>query len=320
MTEEEIIEQVTASIIKQLRERENLSVKDAASATSAKGAGDERTAKVGQSSNVSKNITKPMPQNSFADNEKPVNILEEQKAAVTVKDPKDISVLQQMKKLTPARVCVGKTGPRLKTSTLLALRADHAAARDAVMRDVDEKILEKLSLFSVQTLCSSRNEHLTRPDLGRQFSKETLDLIKSKCKQNPKVQVYVADGLSSQAVDANCADILPALFDGLKSFGIEPGTPFFVKFGRCPSEDVISETLGAEVVCLLIGERPGLATADSMSAYIAYKATVGMSESRRTVVSNIHKGGTPAIEAGAHIAELIKTILERKASGVELQR
>ncbi|MCL2793306.1 MAG: ethanolamine ammonia-lyase subunit EutC [Spirochaetaceae bacterium] len=305
MTEKEIIDQITALVIRELQKNKNTL---------------QKHEKIEQRSDAPKLPAKLVEQGTSADNDKSVSTLEEQKAAITVKDPKDISVLQQMKKLTPARVCVGKAGPRLRTSTSLALRADHAAARDAVMRDVDEKVLEKMDLFSVQTLCSSRNEHLTRPDLGRQFSKETLDLIKSKCKPNPKVQVYVSDGLSSQAVDANCADILPALFDGLKNFGIEAGTPFFVKFGRCPSEDVISETLGAEVVCLLIGERPGLATANSMSAYIAYKATVGMSESRRTVVSNIHKGGTPAIEAGAHIAELIKVILERKASGVELQR
>lgn len=83
--------------------------------------------------------------------------------------------------------------------------------------------------------------------------------------------------------------------------------------------DVVSETLDAEVTCVLIGERPGLVTANSMSAYIAYRAKVGMPEARRTVVSNIHSGGIPAVEAGAHIAQLIKTILERKASGVDLQ-
>ena len=82
----------------------------------------------------------------------------------------------------------------------------------------------------------------------------------------------------------------------------------------------ISEITGAEVTCTLIGERPGLITAESMSAYIAYKATVGMPEARRTVVSNIHRQGTPAVEAGAHIAQLLMKILEAKASGVDLLR
>ena len=84
-------------------------------------------------------------------------------------------------------------------------------------------------------------------------------------------------------------------------------------------EDQIAEILGAKVVCIFIGERPGLGTAESMSAYIAYDARVGMPESRRTVVSNIHKDGISAVEAGAYIADVICEILERKASGVDLK-
>lgn len=224
----------------------------------------------------------------------------------------------QMKRHTSARIAAGKAGPRLKTQTFLKLRADHAVARDAVFRDVNEEILRELELFSVSTLCTNRNEHLTRPDLGRRFDEETLREIRSKCILSPQVQIYVSDGLSSQAIDANVRDILPALTDGLQDFGIRTGTPFFVRFGRVPAMDVISELLDAEVTCVLIGERPGLATANSMSAYIAYRAAVGMPEARRTVVSNIHSGGIPAAEAGAHIAGVIKNILERRVSGVDL--
>lgn len=83
--------------------------------------------------------------------------------------------------------------------------------------------------------------------------------------------------------------------------------------------DQISEALNATVTCVLLGERPGLATAESMSAYIAYRATVGMPEARRTVVSNIHSRGIPAVEAGAYIVDVIEKILEAKASGVELK-
>ena len=188
-----------------------------------------------------------------------------------------------------------------------------------MFRDVDEDLLREMGLFTVQTLCTSRNEHLTRPDLGRQLSDDVKRELRSKCQLNPQVQVYVADGLSSQAVDVNLRDILPALMDGLQDYGISTGTPFFMRFGRVPAMDAVSECLGPEVTCVLLGERPGLATANSMSAYIAYKATVGMPEARRTVVSNIHSGGIPAVEAGAHIAGLLKTILERKQSGVDLQ-
>lgn len=227
--------------------------------------------------------------------------------------------LAQLKQRTPARIGLGKAGPRLGTRAQITFRADHAVAMDAVFRDVNEAILDELQLFSFQTLCQNRNEHLTRPDKGRQFSPESIREMASRCRQNPQVQVYLSDGLSSQAVDANARDILPALLDGLKDYGISTGTPFFVKFGRVPAMDVVSETLGADVTCVLIGERPGLATANSMSAYIAYRGKVGMPEARRTVISNIHSGGIPAVEAGAHIAQVIKTILDRKVSGVELQ-
>lgn len=244
----------------------------------------------------------------------------EGKAEITLDHPLNRDMLEQMKRSTPARIGVGSAGPRLKTRTYLTLRADHAGARDAVFRDVDEDVLREMGLFTVQTMCENRNEHLTRPDLGRLLSDDTKRELRSKCQMSPQVQIYVADGLSSQAVDANLRDILPALMDGLQDLGIQTGTPFFMKYGRVPAMDQVSELLDAEVTVVLVGERPGLATANSMSAYIAYRATVGMPEGRRTVVSNIHSGGVPAPEAGAHIAQLVKTILEARASGVDLQR
>lgn len=243
----------------------------------------------------------------------------ESKAEITLEHMVNRDLMEQMKRKTPARIGIGSAGPRMNTRTYLTLRADHAGARDAVFRDVDEALLREMGLFTVQSLCTSRNEHLTRPDLGRQLSEDTRRELRSKCQMNPQVQVYAADGLSSQAVDMNLRDILPALMDGLQDYGISTGTPFFMRFGRVPAMDAVSECLGAEVTCVLLGERPGLATANSMSAYIAYKAAVGMPEARRTVVSNIHSGGIPAVEAGAHIAGLLKTILERKQSGVDLQ-
>ena len=148
---------------------------------------------------------------------------------------------------------------------------------------------------------------------------ESVKVITEKCKKNPTVQIFVADGLSSAAVAANVADVLPGILQGLKSYGIEAGTTFFCKYGRVGVMDQISEITGATVTCVLIGERPGLITAESMSAYIAYRGTVGMPEARRTVISNIHKEGTIPAEAGAHISEVIKTILENKASGTDLK-
>lgn len=228
--------------------------------------------------------------------------------------------LERMMSKTTARIGVGNCGPRLKTKTMLTLRADHAAARDAVFMDVSQDLLNRLGLFTVDTACADKNQFLTRPDLGRIFNEESLQIIRTKCEKNVDVQIYASDGLSSTAIEANLENILPVIMEGLKAKGLKVGTPFFVRNGRVAAMDQISETLNATVTCVLIGERPGLATAESMSAYIVYKATVGMPEARRTVVSNIHSRGVPAVEAGAYIVDVIQKILDAKASGVELKK
>ena len=244
----------------------------------------------------------------------------EVKAIPLIDNPADKDGLLRMMSKTPARIGVGRAGPRLKTQTMLALRADHAAARDSVFADVNEDLIKKMGLFEVTTCCRDRNEHLTRPDLGRKFSPETAAEIKSKCTANTDVQFIVSDGLSSKAIEANIENVLPAVTDGVKALGYSVGTPFFVKFGRVASMDHVSEIVGSKVTCILIGERPGLGTAESMSAYIAYDAKVGMPEANRTVVSNIHSGGITAVEAGAYLAEVIDLIMKNKASGVNLKK
>nr|WP_027623199.1 ethanolamine ammonia-lyase subunit EutC [Clostridium lundense] len=241
------------------------------------------------------------------------------KSQILVPNPANKEEFLKLKNATPARLGVWRAGPRYKTETMLRFRADHAVAMDAVFNDVSEEFLKEMNLVSIKTKCSNKDEYLTRPDLGRKFDEEELQIIKDKCVKSPQVQIYVSDGLSSTSIEANVRDVLPAIMQGLEGYGIKVGTPFFVKYGRVPAMDVISETMGAEVTCVLIGERPGLATGESMSAYIAYKATVDMPEARRTVVSNIHKGGTPPVEAGAHIADIIKLMLEKKASGLDLK-
>lgn len=236
-----------------------------------------------------------------------------------VKNPENGEEYAELKMNAPCRLGIGKAGARYNTLPQLEFRAAHSAAQDAVFNDVDAEFVEKMGLWTVQTQCDSKDTYLTRPDLGRKLSPEAVETIKAKCKKNPTVQIYVADGLSSAAVAANIGDLLPAILQGLESYKIDVGTPFFVKYGRVGVMDEISELTGATVTCTLIGERPGLITAESMSAYIAYKATVGMPEARRTVVSNIHKNGTIPVEAGAHIAEIIKIMLEKKCSGTDLK-
>ena len=238
---------------------------------------------------------------------------------IDVKNPANEAELLKYKRKTPARVGIGRAGCRYRTNTMLRFRADHASAVDAVYTDVSEEFLKANNLFTVKTRCNSKDEYITRPDLGRRLDEESVAILKEKVKKSPKVQVFVADGLSSTAIEKNIEDTLPALLNGLKSYGIETGTPFFLKYGRVGAADEVSEIVDAEVTCVLIGERPGLATAESMSAYITYRGYIGIAEAKRTVVSNIHKNGTPAAEAGAHIAHIIKKILEAKASGQDLK-
>jgi ethanolamine ammonia-lyase small subunit len=235
-----------------------------------------------------------------------------------VENPVNGDAYYDLKQNAPCRLGIGKAGARYKTDPSLQFRAAHSAAQDAVFSNVDEDFLEKMNLFTVQSQCDSKDTYLTRPDLGRKISEEATQVLNEKCKKKPRVQIYVSDGLSSAAVAANVADLLPAIEQGLKGHGVEIGTPFFLRYGRVGSMEPISELLEAEVMCVLIGERPGLITAESMSAYMAYNAYTGMPEAKRTVISNIHKDGTIPAEAGAHIADVIKKMLDHKVSGIEL--
>ncbi|NCB62507.1 MAG: ethanolamine ammonia-lyase subunit EutC [Clostridia bacterium] len=236
-----------------------------------------------------------------------------------VENPEHGEEYAELKFSAPCRLGIGKAGARYKTDPQLQFRAAHSAAQDAVFNDVDEEFVKSLNLPIVQTQCDNKDVYLTRPDLGRKLSPEGAAEVKALNKKTPTVQIYVSDGLSCAAVNANIPDLLPALLQGLANYKIDVGTPFFVKYGRVGVMDEISEITGADVTCTLVGERPGLITAESMSAYIVYKATVGMPEARRTVVSNIHRAGTIPAEAGAHIAEIIKIMLDKKASGTDLK-
>ncbi len=243
----------------------------------------------------------------------------EYKSQIQFIDPENQLALRAMRRATTARIGIGRSGCRLTTKALLSLRADHAMAKDAVLKNVDEKLLEDMHLNTIKSRCMDINEHLTRPDLGRQLPEESIQYIKENCIMDPQIQIYVSDGLSNSAVEDNIRDLLPILMDGLNDRHIKIGTPFFVKYGRVPTMDVISEVTGAEVTCVLLGERPGLAASDSMSAYITYGAYVGIPESKRTVVSNIHKNGIQPVEAGAYLVDVLMKILENKKSGVDLK-
>lgn len=237
---------------------------------------------------------------------------------ILVPNPANLEALKAMKKATPARIGIWRAGARPKTVSWLRLLADHAAALDAVFKDVPEEFIQRMNLVPIQSACKDKDEFLTRPDRGRKLSGEAMRIVQEKGQKNAQVQILVVDGLSSSAIEANVPDLLPALIQGLKANGIQVADPtFFVKYGRVWVQDPVGQLLNSEVVISLIGERPGLVTAESMSAYIIYRPNANTVEADRTVISNIHKGGIPPAEAGAHLATLLKQILNAKCSGVK---
>ncbi|RED64790.1 ethanolamine ammonia-lyase subunit EutC [Cohnella lupini] len=232
--------------------------------------------------------------------------------------PRSTEGLERLQSSTPARIGVWRAGTRPTTGQMLKFRCDHASAVDAVYSEVSEELLLELGLFTVETQYGNKEIYLKRPDRGRKLTDEAIDTITKKCKLNPQVQIVVSDGLSGSAIEANLTDCYLSLLDSLAVHGLEAGTPFFVKGGRVACMDQIGELLQAEVLVLFIGERPGLVSSSSMSAYMCYRPRFGTVESDRMVISNIHPQGTFPAEAGAYIGDLLHTILQHKASGVKL--
>ena len=239
---------------------------------------------------------------------------------IGVQEPNNLQVLKELRQSTQARVCSGRTGPRPRTTTLLRFLADHSRSKDTVLKEISADWVTRAGLFEVQSQITDKDEYLTRPDKGRLLSQAAIDEIQKQCKKNPQVQVVVSDGLSTDAITANLDEILPPLMKGLKNAGIDAGNPFFVRYGRVKIEDQIGELLGAQLVILLIGERPGLGQSESLSCYMVYAPTKATVEAERTCLSNIHRGGTPPVEAAGVIVDLAKQMLAQKVSGIALAK
>jgi ethanolamine ammonia-lyase small subunit len=244
----------------------------------------------------------------------------EARRAIGVKNPHDPDGLRNLCATTTARIGVGRAGSRPKTRTLLLFQSDHGVTQDAIYGVVEEEVKQQFNLFSVKTMVSDRGEYLLRPDLGRRLSDEAKKTIAERCTKKPQVQIVVGDGLSAAAITNNLAIIYPVIEQGLKSAGISVGTPFFIEFARVGVINDVNEIIGADLVLILIGERPGLGVADAMSAYMGFKPATGKTDADRDVICMITKnGGTNPLEAGAFVVELIKKTLKYQASGVDLK-
>jgi len=227
--------------------------------------------------------------------------------------------LRALMAATPARIGVGRSGPRPRTAANLLFLADHGVTQDALMHEVDADLLEELGLFSVESMAADRQTYLKRPDLGRKLTEAAKAVLRDRCTKNPDVQVFVGDGLSGAAIDHNLRQIMPVLQQGLNSAGLSLGTPFFVKNARVGLLNDVNGIVDAKVCAILIGERPGLARAQSMSIYLGFRPRPDSTDANRDAICNIYEGGLNPLEAGAHAVQLIQKMIRDRASGVELK-
>lgn len=236
-----------------------------------------------------------------------------------VHNPIDTEGLQALMSTTTSRIGVGRAGNRLRTKTLLLFQSDLAVTQDTLYRDVDPQILAQFKLFTVHTQISEgKEEYLLRPDLGRKLNEEAKIMIQEKCVKTPNIQICVGDGLSAYAIDLNLPKIFPVLEAGCKTAGLSLGTPFFIQHCRVGVMNDIGDLIKPDVLILLIGERPGLGRAESMSAYMAYRPKNGDTDADREVICNIFDGGgTNPLEAGAYAIQMAQKMIKNQASGVK---
>jgi ethanolamine ammonia-lyase small subunit len=234
-------------------------------------------------------------------------------------------LVRKIRARTPARILVGRAGPAYRTETQLQLREDHAAARDAVRAELDvntafgAEFVDRWKLFEVRTRASSKDEYLQHPSLGRAFSDASRTEIVRQGAAERDVQIAIGDGLSVPAVGAQVPRLLPLLVDGAQARGWSVGLTFIIHHCRVGIVNEIGELLRPRIVVLLIGERPGLATAESLSAYMAYQPERTHSDANRNLISNIHSRGLSAEDAAARIVNLCAQMMKLRLSGVTLK-
>ena len=226
---------------------------------------------------------------------------------------------------TPARIFTGRTGSAYRTQTQLSLRSDHASARDAVQTDIDwegdlgSDFLQAWDVFVVSSQAQSKAEYLMRPDLGRRLNEHAQAEVASRCAVGVDLQVVIGDGLSVAAVIRQVPHLLPLLHAGAEKRGWRFGRPFAGRYCRVGVLNDIGELLAPAVLVLLIGERPGLLTAESLSAYMAYRPRGGHTDAERNLISNIHARGVAVEAAAKRILRLAERMRRAQLSGVAVK-
>ena len=234
-------------------------------------------------------------------------------------------LLRKIRERTPARIFSGRAGAAYRTSTQLELREAHAAARDAVREELDMQSLlgaafiRQWNLFEVPTEAQTKEEYLLRPDLGRRFDAAAKEEILGRCPRGKEIQIVIGDGLSVTAVGAQVPDLLPLLDAGARARGWSVGRAFVIRHCRVGVINGIGELLAPKVAILMIGERPGLATAESLSAYMAYEPSGTHTDANRNLISNIHARGLKPQAAADRILNLAAQMMRQRISGFSVR-
>lgn len=235
-------------------------------------------------------------------------------------------IVRKIRARTPARLLVGRAGAAYRTSTQLELREAHAAARDGVRDELQCEeafggaFVKEWNLFEVSTKATTKDEYLLRPELGRHFGDEARNQLRTRCSTGNDLQIAIGDGLSVSAVAAQVPALLPALYDGARKRQWEIGQVFVIHHCRVGILNEIGELLRPRVAVLLIGERPGLATAESLSAYMAYGPRDSQTDAERNVISNIHTRGLTVEQAAVRILKLAEQMMRMGISGCRLRQ
>jgi ethanolamine ammonia-lyase small subunit len=235
------------------------------------------------------------------------------------------SLLAAIRDRTPARVFTGRSGLGYRTATQLALRADHAAAIDAVHAEIDldrdfgAEFVASRKLFHVQTRAADRQQYLQRPDFGRRLDDAARAAVARCCARGPDLQLVLGDGLSAAAVIRQVPQLLPRLEQLAAGRRWKVGQTFLIRHCRVGVLNDIGELLVPKVAVLLIGERPGLSTAEGLSAYLAYQPQPGDTDARRNLISNIHARGVSCEMAAVRIIALAGELMSRRLSGCDVK-
>jgi ethanolamine ammonia-lyase small subunit len=239
--------------------------------------------------------------------------------------PYDLSeIVEKARARTPARLLAGRSGAAYRTNTQLELREAHAAARDAVRAELNlfadpGDFVRKWNLFEVCSRAGSKDEYLLRPDLGRYLNDASRAEVHRRCSTGHDLQVVIGDGLSVTAVAMQIPRLLPLLCEGARTQGWSIGSIFVIRYCRVGILNDIGELLKPRVAVLLIGERPGLATAESLSAYMAYRPKASDTDANRNLISNIHVRGVSPEYAAQRILNLAALMMKTHKSGYQLR-